>query len=154
MKKFRVDQLDLTLYSKTLECTLNDTFNFKQFPEVDSLAFGQLELLLKNIVLNVLILDGLFYLISPDPFFIFLSQHPQAKKLYVNTIIHKPKDDNETLEIIDTLILVKPSLMFLFNTPLSTIHARSCQFKKMKYKATSLTQLALFANKSKSAFRK
>ena len=154
MKKLKVNQLNLTLHSKTLECTLNDLIDLKLLPEIDSLSFDQLDLLLKNIVLNILMLDGLYYLMSPDYYFSLLSEHPLAKNLYVNVIIHKPEDDNEILEIIDTLLLVKPSLMYLFNTPLSTIHARSCQLNKMKRKATSLTKLARFANKSKSAFRK
>jgi hypothetical protein len=153
LKKIKVNQLKLVLHPKVLECISNDIFEFGTFPDFSSISNSELGILLNNITLNIASLNGQYYLIEYNQLFNYLSKHPLAPNKSINLLIHNLTDETELFEIIDTLLLVKPSLSLLFNISPSTIHARFCQLNKFQHKATSLTQLAKYSNKTKSAFR-
>ena len=138
-----------------INSTGGDILNNKIPSKIGELSDDQLSVLLENIVLNVIAdAEGKYLLLAPNLIYNLLIQHPAAKNVYVNLLLHTPENEQELLSLIDTLNLVQPALSLLESANKSkNIHARFLKLNEMDYEPTSLTLLANLANKDKSTFR-
>ena len=155
MNRIKVNKLFLTFHPLVSELTRGDILNDKLTSGIDILSEKQLEVLLKNMLLNVIYdADGRYQLLESNYIYFLLKQHPAAKKMYVNLLVHTPDSEQELLELIDTLNLVQPALSLLESANKSkVINARYLQLNEMGHKPTHLSFLAKLANKCPSAFR-
>ncbi|WP_413692137.1 hypothetical protein [Psychromonas sp. KJ10-2] len=156
MKRIKISGLGLQLHPKVGDLVTGDVVDLNADCSINELSETQLSILLENIVLNVLPLEGCVYqLLSPNVVYNILSRHPAAKNMYVNVLVHSPKNKLELLELILTLNLVLPSLSLISSSHISkTIHARYQKLKLMGCQPISIAKLSRLANKKRSTFRR
>lgn len=156
LKKLKAESLKLQLHPQVEKLTCRDARSLKLPPKINELSECQVSTLLGNVILNVVVSAGGGYLLlKSDLIYNLLIQHPAAKDLNVNILVHSPKNKDELIELIDTLNLVQPALSLLESANKSKIiNVRYHRLNEMGYKPTSLTFLAKLANKAKSTFRR
>tara|TARA_R110001592_G_scaffold115346_2_gene315742 strand:- start:675 stop:1202 length:528 start_codon:yes stop_codon:yes gene_type:complete len=125
---------------------------------IDHLLEHQIHILLKTITLHVMpVTQAHYLLLTPDPLFILLRQHPSVQSQKVSICEYQQSADNIE-QTITTLMLTLPALQYNFHS--SILKTLSCRLNIAKSNTALPTnlipqksQLALFAGVSPSAIR-
>jgi hypothetical protein len=131
-----------------------------QFPPcvVEHLHEHEIQILLKTITLHVIPTTPEHYLLlTPEPLFALLRQHPSAQSQKVSLCEYQHSADNIE-QTITTLMLTLPALQYNYqSSTLKTLASRLNTAKSIPALPTNLipkkSQLALFAGVSPSAIR-